>query len=42
MSDEDLEVLLEQRKRKFEKTVMFYAAVVIVILLFTLVLQLME
>ena len=39
--DEELKTLLEQRKRQFEKTVRFYAAVVVAILLFSLVLQLM-
>jgi hypothetical protein len=40
--EEDLEALLERRKRKFEKEVKFYAAIVIVILIFTMVQQLLE
>jgi len=40
--EEDLEALLERRKRKFEKEVKFYAAVVIAIVIFTMIQQLLE
>jgi hypothetical protein len=42
MGEEELEALLKRRKRQFEKEVKFFAAVVIAILIFTLILQLME
>ena len=42
MSDEDLETLLERRKKAFFKEVKFYAGIVIAILVFTMIQHLMQ
>lgn len=42
MSEENLEALLERQKQKFSKEVKFYAAIVIVILILTMIQQLLE